>query len=109
MTRSTFAAIGAPIATVPRLVHESFSPGSFIWFRQKVLPMARRRKNYEGKDKILYEGPDPGTRIQYFNDAATAYNAQKRGRITRKGVLNTRSQVQTSELQSLLRHTYAYY
>src|SRR3546814_9095020 len=26
MTRSTFAAIGAPIAPVPRLVHESFSP-----------------------------------------------------------------------------------
>src|SRR3546814_1888136 len=69
MTRSTFAAIGAPIAPVPRLVHESFSPGAFIWFRQKVLPMARGRQLYQGKAKIHYEGPEQGTLIQYFKDA----------------------------------------
>ncbi|MFN7323271.1 MAG: phosphoribosylaminoimidazolesuccinocarboxamide synthase, partial [Sphingomonadales bacterium] len=26
--------------------------------------MTRRRKIYEGKAKILYEGPEPGTLIQ---------------------------------------------
>ena len=30
--------------------------------------MSRRRKIYEGKAKILYEGPEPGTLIQYFKD-----------------------------------------
>ena len=52
--------------------------------------MARRRQIYEGKAKILYEGPEPGTLIQYFKDDATAFNAQKRGTITGKGVLNNR-------------------
>ncbi|MEE8258848.1 MAG: phosphoribosylaminoimidazolesuccinocarboxamide synthase, partial [Sphingomonadales bacterium] len=50
--------------------------------------MARRRKLYEGKAKILYEGPEPGTLIQYFKDDATAFNAQKKGSISGKGVLN---------------------
>jgi len=36
--------------------------------------MARRRKLYEGKAKVLYQGPEPGTLIQYFKDDATAYN-----------------------------------
>ena len=52
--------------------------------------MARRRQIYEGKAKILYEGPEPGTLIQYFKDDATAFNAQKRGTISGKGVLNNR-------------------
>lgn len=52
--------------------------------------MARRRKLYEGKAKILYEGPEPGTLIQYFKDDATAFNNQKKGTITGKGVLNNR-------------------
>ena len=52
--------------------------------------MARRRQIYEGKDKILYEGPEPGTLIQYFKDDATAFNAQKKGTISGKGVLNNR-------------------
>ena len=52
--------------------------------------MTRRRKIYEGKAKILYEGPEPGTLIQYFKDDATAFNAQKRGTITGKGVINNR-------------------
>ena len=30
--------------------------------------MARRTKVYEGSAKILYEGPEPGTLIQYFKD-----------------------------------------
>ena len=52
--------------------------------------MARRRQIYEGKAKILYEGPEPGTIIQYFKDDATAFNNQKKGTITGKGVLNNR-------------------
>ena len=52
--------------------------------------MARRRMVYEGKAKILYEGPEPGTLIQYFKDDATAFNAEKRDVIDGKGVLNNR-------------------
>ncbi|MEL6523140.1 MAG: phosphoribosylaminoimidazolesuccinocarboxamide synthase [Pseudomonadota bacterium] len=52
--------------------------------------MARRKKVYEGKAKILYEGPEPGTLIQYFKDDATAFNAEKRDVIEGKGVLNNR-------------------
>ena len=50
--------------------------------------MARRSKLYEGKAKVLYEGPEPGTIVQYFKDDATAYNAQKKDVIEGKGVLN---------------------
>ena len=52
--------------------------------------MARRKKVYEGKAKILYEGPEPGTLVQYFKDDATAYNAEKHDVIDGKGVLNNR-------------------
>jgi phosphoribosylaminoimidazole-succinocarboxamide synthase len=52
--------------------------------------MTRRRRIYEGKAKVLYEGPEPGTIVQYFKDDATAFNNQKRGTITGKGVLNNR-------------------
>ncbi|NRB03538.1 MAG: phosphoribosylaminoimidazolesuccinocarboxamide synthase [Rhodobacteraceae bacterium] len=52
--------------------------------------MARRKKIYEGKAKILYEGPEPGTIVQYFKDDATAFNAEKRDVIEGKGVLNNR-------------------
>lgn len=52
--------------------------------------MARRRMIYEGKAKILYEGPEPDTLIQYFKDDATAFNNEKKGVITGKGVLNNR-------------------
>ena len=49
-----------------------------------------RKKIYEGKAKILYEGPEPGTLVQYFKDEATAFNAEKRGFIEGKGALNNR-------------------
>ncbi len=52
--------------------------------------MARRRRIYEGKAKILFEGPEPGTIVQYFKDDATAFNSTKTGTITGKGVLNNR-------------------
>lgn len=50
----------------------------------------RRKKIYEGKAKILYEGPEPGTLIQYFKDDATAFNDQKRAILEGKGVINNR-------------------
>lgn len=50
----------------------------------------RRRKLYEGKAKIIYEGPEPGTVIQYFKDDATAFNAEKHDVISGKGILNNR-------------------
>ena len=52
--------------------------------------MARRKKVYEGKAKVLYEGPEPGTLVQYFKDDATAFNAEKHDVIEGKGVLNNR-------------------
>ena len=52
--------------------------------------MARRRQLYEGKAKVLFEGPEPGTLVQYFKDDATAGNGSKKGVITGKGVLNNR-------------------
>jgi phosphoribosylaminoimidazole-succinocarboxamide synthase len=52
--------------------------------------IGRRKKIYEGKAKILYEGPEPGTLIQYFKDDATAFNAQKKAVLEGKGVINNR-------------------
>lgn len=50
----------------------------------------RRRRIYEGKAKVLYEGPEPGTLIQYFKDDATAFNNEKHDTIDGKGVINNR-------------------
>ncbi len=50
----------------------------------------RRRRIYEGKAKVLFEGPEPGTLVQYFKDDASAFNNKKTGIITGKGVLNNR-------------------
>ncbi len=62
----------------------------------------RRRQIYEGKAKILYEGPEPGTVVQYFKDDATAFNNQKHGVITGKGVLNNRiSEYLMTRLESI--------
>ncbi len=52
--------------------------------------MARRKRIYEGKAKVLYEGPEPGTLVQYFKDDASAFSNRKKGTITGKGVLNNR-------------------
>lgn len=52
--------------------------------------MVRRKAIYEGKAKVIYEGPEPGTYIQYFKDDATAFNAEKKAVIDGKGVLNNR-------------------
>lgn len=52
--------------------------------------MARRRMIYEGKAKILYEGPEPGTLVQYFKDDTSAGDGAKKDVIEGKGVLNNR-------------------
>ena len=53
--------------------------------------MARRKKVYEGKAKILYEGPEPGTLIQYFKDDSAPTEAEpKPAAVDGKGVLNNR-------------------
>src|SRR5690606_37938454 len=52
--------------------------------------MSRRRRIYEGKAKILYEGPEAGTLIQFFKDDATAFNNKKHEVVDGKGVLNNR-------------------
>ena len=67
----------------------AFRPVSTLLFIQ-VTRMARRRQIYEGKAKVIFEGPEPGTLVQYFKDDATAFNNRKRGTITGKGVLNNR-------------------
>src|SRR5436853_7754737 len=56
----------------------------------RYIPMSRRRRIYEVKAKVLYEGPEPGTLIQHFKDDATAFHAKKHDIIEGKGVLNNR-------------------
>ena len=60
------------------------------FLKPRLTPMNRRRRIYEGKAKVLYEGPEPGTLIQHFKDDATAFNAKKHEVIDGKGVLNNR-------------------
>ena len=48
------------------------------------------KKIYEGKAKILYEGPEPGTLIQYFKDDTTAGDGAKKALLEGKGVINNR-------------------
>jgi phosphoribosylaminoimidazole-succinocarboxamide synthase len=52
--------------------------------------MKRGEPFYEGKAKILYATDDPDLIIQHFKDDATAFNAQKRGTIRQKGIVNNR-------------------
>jgi phosphoribosylaminoimidazole-succinocarboxamide synthase len=52
--------------------------------------MNKGKKLYEGKAKIIYEGPEKGTGIQHFKDDATAFNNLKKATVEGKGVLNNR-------------------
>jgi len=54
------------------------------------LGSSRRKMIYDGKAKTIFEGPEPGTVIQYFKDDATAGNGAKHDIIAGKGVLNNR-------------------
>src|SRR6187200_2858720 len=66
------------------------TPAVMDFHKPRYTPMSRRRRIYEGKAKVLYEGPEPGTLIQHFKDDATAFNAKKHEVIDGKGVLNNR-------------------
>ena len=52
--------------------------------------MQKGKKLYEGKAKIIYEGPEKGTAIQHFKDHATAFNNLKKTTVEGKGILNNR-------------------
>lgn len=52
------------------------------------LPDPLPEKLYEGKAKILYPTDDPEVLLSFFKDDATAFNALKRGSISRKGEIN---------------------
>ena len=45
---------------------------------------------YEGKAKKVFATDKPDLVVQYFKDDATAFNAQKRGTIVEKGVINNK-------------------
>lgn len=57
------------------------------------------QKLYEGKAKIIYATADPEILITYFKDDATAFNAQKKGQIADKGIVNCKV---TTHLYQLL-------
>src|SRR5262249_11412761 len=78
------------VRTSPACYRVPTRPGTSDLGSNKDSAMARRRQLYEGKAKILFEGPEPGTLVQYFKDDATAGNGAKKGIITGKGVLNNR-------------------
>ncbi len=50
--------------------------------------MSETEKLYEGKAKILYATADPAILLTVYKDDATAFNAQKRGQIRGKGIVN---------------------
>ncbi|PAX51119.1 phosphoribosylaminoimidazolesuccinocarboxamide synthase [Brunnivagina elsteri] len=50
--------------------------------------MSAHSKLYEGKAKIIYSTEEPEILLADFKDDATAFNAQKRGNITGKGIIN---------------------
>ncbi|MBF0624016.1 MAG: phosphoribosylaminoimidazolesuccinocarboxamide synthase [Magnetococcales bacterium] len=61
--------------------------------------MEKREKLYEGKAKAIFATDDPKLVIQYFKDDATAFNGEKKGTITDKGVVNN---LVTSRLMGIL-------
>src|SRR3546814_6127327 len=89
-----YARSNAPAAQSSTRLHRA---GVCSFTVSSTTRMSRRRQLYDGNAKILYEGPEPGTLIQYFKDDSPAFNAQKQGTIQGKGVLynpitNRRSQ-----------------
>ena len=56
--------------------------------------MARRRQLFEGRAKVIFEGPEPGTLVAHFKDDACSESngitERKTGTIIGKGVINNR-------------------
>lgn len=64
---------------------------SFSAIKNRGVPgMNRRVPLYEGKAKIIYPSNEPGAVIQHFKDDATAFNNQKKGQVSGKGIINNR-------------------
>ena len=60
----------------------------------------RRIPLYEGNDKVVFEGPEPGTLIQHFKDETTSHD--RTGVIQGKGVFNNRiSELIMTQLEGL--------
>src|SRR5262245_22589219 len=85
---SAYSPVPQPRILRSRTTRSHGNPMDF--HKPRYTPMSRRRRIYEGKAKVLYEGPEPGTLIQHFKDDATAFNAKKHEVIEGKGVLNNR-------------------
>lgn len=52
--------------------------------------MEKTKKLYEGKAKIVYETEDKNCLIVEYKDDATAFNGEKKGKISEKGVVNNK-------------------
>ncbi len=52
--------------------------------------MEKIKKLYEGKTKIVYETEDRNYLIVEYKDDATAFNGEKKGKISEKGVVNNK-------------------
>ncbi len=69
--------------------------------------MSSTTKLYEGKAKILYPTEDPQVLLTVYKDDATAFNAQKKGKIKGKGAINctiTAALLQMLEKESIPTH-----
>jgi phosphoribosylaminoimidazole-succinocarboxamide synthase len=87
---SAFRAGSGPNPRTPALLAREGATAPMDFLKARYNPMNRRRRIYEGKAKVLFEGPEPGTLVQHFKDDATAFNAKKHDVIDGKGVLNNR-------------------
>ncbi|MEX2535472.1 MAG: phosphoribosylaminoimidazolesuccinocarboxamide synthase [Trueperaceae bacterium] len=58
----------------------------------------KQELKYEGKAKKVWETADPALLIVEYKDDATAFNAQKRGTIPQKGVINNTISTRLFEL-----------
>ena len=58
--------------------------------RNMIESMAKGALIYEGKAKKVFETDQHDLVIHHFKDDATAFNAQKRGTIVEKGVVNNK-------------------
>ena len=66
--------------------------------RKKLKVPTQKEQLYEGKAKKVFATSDRDLIIQHFKDDATAFNAQKRGTIVGKGVVNNRMSTVLFEL-----------
>ena len=55
---------------------------------QDAPPLTKLEQRYEGKAKKVFATDDPDKYIVEYKDDATAFNAQKRGTIAGKGIIN---------------------